>query len=478
MLRGLLMFLAYFMCYIQFAVSAQKSEGKPDNDGAKSSGRKILVFGGNGFIGSETVRRLLDKGDEITIVNRGNWYFDSSERIKPFVKAHFLCDRDKLLKVDCEELLTSGYYDAVIDFSSYNARQIKQVVDILHGRVGVYIYISTDSIYEVCEKNHSGPSTEEDAVRPKSPKKRLELKREEKYAHDKLACEEVLEQESKSGGFPYVALRLPDVIGPRDSSLRFWTYHLWIRIHKAIEHPVHMPSGVSDVKFSLIHVEDAAKAIEKVLDVGPAAHNQAINLAFSEHFTLKKLLRDIADELRVDELEFLSDDDSTWYSYPTVTKGPLNINKAKIILGWEPMTWESALDSLSSFLEGAMTEGKFVKEREMLLADFFESIVPEEHYPTALKKLIEIYGNDVMEGIALDIGFDTAPEIEGPTDVQNSGTAHDQMSAETLSEAQAAERSDGEYVEEVVMEVDSDNEASASIPDLERKKKEKHIDEL
>ena len=125
-----------------------------------------------------------------------------------------------------------------------------------------------------------------------------------------------------------------------------------------------------------------------------------------------------------------------------------------------------------------MTEGKFVKEREMLLADFFESIVPEEHYPTALKKLIEIYGNDVMEGIALDIGFDTAPEIEGPTDVQNSGTAHDQMSAETLSEAQAAERSDGEYVEEVVMEVDSDNEASASIPDLERKKKEKHIDEL
>ena len=125
-----------------------------------------------------------------------------------------------------------------------------------------------------------------------------------------------------------------------------------------------------------------------------------------------------------------------------------------------------------------MTEVKFVREREMLLADFFETIVPEEHYSTALKKLIEIYGNDVMEGIALDIGFDTAPEIEGPSDVQNSSAAHDQKSAGTQSEAQAAEKSDEKSVEEDVTEIDSDNEASASIPNLERKKKEKHFDEL
>lgn len=239
-----------------------------------------------------------------------------------------------------------------------------------------------------------------------------------------------------------------------------------------------MPSGVSDVKFSLIYVEDAAKAIEKVLDVGAVAHNQAINLAFNEHFTLKKLLRDIGDKLNVGELEFISDDESTWYSYPTVSKGPLNINKAKILLGWEPMTWESALDSLSSFFEGAMTEEKFVREREMLLADFFESIVPEEHYPTALKKLIEIYGSDVMEGIALDIGFDTTPEIAGPSDVQNSRAAHGQKSAEMRAETHAEDKSDGGSVEESVEEIDSENEASTSNPDSERKKKDKHLDEL
>ena len=443
------MLLAYLLVYFH-DTCGEESIGEGKNG---KSGRKILVFGGNGFIGSEAVRRLLDKGDEITIVNRGNWYFDSDERIKPFVKEHFICDRDMRMRTECKEILTSGYYDAVIDFSSYNARQLKQVVEILHDRVGLYVYISTDSIYEVCEKTHSGPSVEEDAVRPKNRKKRLQLKREEGYAHDKLACEEVLEEQRKSSGFPYVALRLPDVIGPRDNSFRFWTYQLWIRIHKDIKHPVHMPSSVSDTKFSLIHVEDAAKAIEKVLDVGPAVHNQAINVAFDEHFTLKKLLRDMADKMNIDQLEFISQDEETWYSYPTVTKGPLDISKAKLLLGWEPMTWERALYSLIFFFEGAMTDAKFLREREVLLADVFENIIPEELYETALKKLVSMYGKDVLEGVAMDI----APEIEGEIHLQNSSSVHDQKSAETGTKAQSP--AVNEDVEEIVADVDSDSEA-------------------
>ncbi|XP_068670447.1 uncharacterized protein [Montipora foliosa] len=427
--------------------------------------RKVLVFGGNGFIGSETVSRLLKRGDEITMVNRGNWYFDSEERIKPFVSAHFKCNRDKLLEVECEELSASGYYDAVIDFSSYNARQIKQVVEILRGRVGLYIYISTDSIYEVCDKKHDGLTVEEDAVRPKSPKKRLQLKREEKYAHDKLACEEVLQEQRKEGGFPYVALRFPDVIGPRDNSFRFWTYQLWIKIHKDIHHPVHMPNGVSDSKFSLIHVEDAAKAIEKVLDAGPSVYNQAINLAFNEHFTLKKLLRDIANQLEVDDLEFLSEDEATWYSYPTVSKGALDISKAKLLLDWEPMTWKEALSSLCAFFEGAMTNAKMLKEKEMLLADFFENTVPEKYYGATLKKLLDIYGSNVLKGVDLGFGFDDTPEIAGPAG-DSSSSAHDQKS----SEKETVAHSPSDNGESAESEAFSSNQGSV--------KEEKRSDEL
>ena len=48
--------------------------------------RTILVFGGNGFIGAATVTRLLNAGHSVTLVNRGNWYWDSETLIKPFVR--------------------------------------------------------------------------------------------------------------------------------------------------------------------------------------------------------------------------------------------------------------------------------------------------------------------------------------------------------------------------------------------------------
>lgn len=50
---------------------------------------KILVFGGNGFLGGETVVELLAmKSFDITVVNRGNWdNYDANIRIRPFVKS-------------------------------------------------------------------------------------------------------------------------------------------------------------------------------------------------------------------------------------------------------------------------------------------------------------------------------------------------------------------------------------------------------
>ena len=49
---------------------------------------QLLVFGGNGFLGGETVMELLPlNAFDITVVNRGNWKnFDSNYRIRPFVK--------------------------------------------------------------------------------------------------------------------------------------------------------------------------------------------------------------------------------------------------------------------------------------------------------------------------------------------------------------------------------------------------------
>jgi nucleoside-diphosphate-sugar epimerase len=65
--------------------------------------RRVLVFGGNGFIGAETVELLVQLGDDVTIVNRGNWYWDSKLRIAPRVDV-ISCDRKNGVK-SCDDLV-------------------------------------------------------------------------------------------------------------------------------------------------------------------------------------------------------------------------------------------------------------------------------------------------------------------------------------------------------------------------------------
>lgn len=398
--------------------------------------QRVLVFGGNGFIGSEIVSSLIEKDlYDITLVNRGNWYFDSKERITPYIHMHITCDRDKAFKLECPEILTSGYYDLVIDLSSYTSKQIQQVVDILKNRVGLYIFISSDSIYEVCQKDHVASTKEEDAVRPKSAKKRMQLRKTETYGHEKLACEEVLRKQRKAGGFTYVALRLPDVVGPRDGSFRFWTYQIWIKTHDTIDEKVPLPLGVSDTKFSLVHVEDVAKVVLRVLDVGHKAYDQALNIAFDKHFTLKSLLSDIGRQLGIDKINFFTNEEQTWYTYPTVTKGPLDINRAKLLLDWDPMPWDRALVSLTTYFDDAMTDKSLSSEKEMVIADVIDNLVPEEKYVSYLEGLKNVYGKEVFDGLDLDIGFARdALEIENKNvtnEVVESSGESDQREGET-----------------------------------------------
>lgn len=90
-------------------------------------GQKILVLGGDGMLGSETVARLKLRGNDITVLHRGTWYWDSSKRIKPWVN-FIQCDRDYFN--ECADKLgdvtrEKGMWDAVFDFSGYKSKQIK-----------------------------------------------------------------------------------------------------------------------------------------------------------------------------------------------------------------------------------------------------------------------------------------------------------------------------------------------------------------
>lgn len=378
--------------------------------GTTDGKKRVLVLGGNGFLGAETVEHLADADYEITILNRGNKYFDSETRLEYSVKQRISCDRDTLIRRTCPDLLKSGKYDAVIDFSSYAPLHIETMIDVMRGRTSLYVYVSTDAVYEVCEKTHKSRTKEEDGVRPVERQLRDKLTNNDKYGDQKLACEEALRGQRERGGFPYVILRLSDAIGPRDTTMRLWTYQVWVKLHKELNLPIHLPDGIHNKTFSFVYSKDVSKAIVDLLKAGDKVHDKTMNLAFEEDLTLEELLRKMGKYLGIDELRFNKNDSSAWYRFPTVELGPVDSSLAKELIGWSPIALDTALTETFSFNEDAMVDVKFAKEREIMLAGFVEDILLEEMKDDDIleRKLTDAYGPAVLDGI--DLGLEVDPE--------------------------------------------------------------------
>ena len=153
------------------------------------------------------------------------------------------------------------------------------------------------------DKPTKRPSVESDAVRPKDEKEVNLLKKKDPYGHYKLSCEEALAHYQRSqGGFPWVSLRLADVIGPRDTTNRWWTYHLWVKFFPEIQNPIFMPASVATKVESLTYVEDVARAVLAVVERGEEVWNQAYNIAMEEEFSLANILLRMRDGLGVQEV--------------------------------------------------------------------------------------------------------------------------------------------------------------------------------
>lgn len=86
----------------------------------------ILMLGGNGMLGSATVQSILGQlGDvNLTLLSRGNWYWDTEDLIKPYV-THVKCYRGEGFQDECAIAFSGVVYDTIIDFSSYDPLDVE-----------------------------------------------------------------------------------------------------------------------------------------------------------------------------------------------------------------------------------------------------------------------------------------------------------------------------------------------------------------
>ena len=99
--------------------------------------KRILIFGGTGFIGPNTVRYAVERGHQVTIFTRGQAEADLPEGVEQLVG-----DRN-----DDHTALEGRTWDVVVDNNGQDYRWVETSTALLRDAVQHYVYVSSISAY-------------------------------------------------------------------------------------------------------------------------------------------------------------------------------------------------------------------------------------------------------------------------------------------------------------------------------------------
>jgi nucleoside-diphosphate-sugar epimerase len=149
---------------------------------------KVLILGGTGKISTPLTHMLLDLGEDVTLVNRG-------QRPNPFGQhvRVITADRSDIPTFEAT-VREAGSFDVVVDMIGFHPAEVEATTRTLAGRCGQYVFWSTVDVYQ--RPSPTYPYREGDARRALS-----------RYGQDKIACEQVLERAHADGAFMVTLLR-------------------------------------------------------------------------------------------------------------------------------------------------------------------------------------------------------------------------------------------------------------------------------
>jgi 2'-hydroxyisoflavone reductase len=226
------------------ALVGARAIGQRDDD-RKPQPKTILMLGGTGFLGPQTVEAALRRGHKVTLFNRGKTrpgLFPDLEKLQG--------DREK----DDLKALEGRKWDAVVDTSANVPRWVKKAAAVLSPSVGHYIYISSISVYADTSK----PGTDETATVATIDDPTTEKIDGRTYGALKALTEKAAET-AMPGKVAVVRPGL--IVGPEDPSDRF-TYWPW-RVAQGGEV---LAPGAPDDPIQLIDVRDLGAFLVQLIE--------------------------------------------------------------------------------------------------------------------------------------------------------------------------------------------------------------------
>jgi 2'-hydroxyisoflavone reductase len=168
---------------------------------------KILVLGGTRFLGRHFVDAALERGHAITVFTRGRTSVPWASRVDSRTG-----DRDPFREPGLASL-ESGDWDAVVDTSGYVPRVVGAGADLLRGRVGRYLFVSSLSVY--AKSDRPGLDEHAEVAQLEDPATEEVLAH---YGALKAACEAAVRARF---GLATTIVRPGLIVGPYDSTDRF-----------------------------------------------------------------------------------------------------------------------------------------------------------------------------------------------------------------------------------------------------------------
>ena len=233
---------------------------------------RVLVIGGTLFIGRALVRRLLVRGDEVTILHRG--------RTNPFAGqvGEIHCDRNDVDGM--HQALAGRQFDFVFD-NVYDwqrgttAEQVSTAAMACSEGLKRYVFVSSVAAY--------GEGLDRDEDDSLAPPDHPEL-----YVRNKAESERALFRLHRDQGIPVATLRPPYIYGPENPFYR--EAFFWDRL--LADRPIIIPGDGSRL-MQFVHVDDVARAAILASDKD-AAVGRAYNVANDRPVTQLDLVQAIA----------------------------------------------------------------------------------------------------------------------------------------------------------------------------------------
>ena len=226
---------------------------------------KVLFIGGTGIISMACTRLALERGIDLTLLNRGR-------RSVPLPTGAKTLTADIDDAVAVSQALAGASFDAVVDWIAFEPAHVERDIALFRGRTRQYIFISSASAYQKPATNY--------LITESTPLANPYWD----YAQQKIACEDRLMRAYREEGFPITIVRPSLTYGDSQITLAInsWTKSYTVVDRMRQGKKVIVPGDGSSL-WVITHNTDFAKGL-----VGLLAREQAIGHAF--HITSDEVM--------------------------------------------------------------------------------------------------------------------------------------------------------------------------------------------